>query len=312
MLPTSAHKNSLSFLIYSLHGASLWCSYFSLTQIINASLVYLLIDPSGKNEVPLFSRVLFNLNFGESATLLMVGAGLFFSARLFEKNAFASQKITLEAAPRVWILRAVILIAGLCVAFDFYRIVSVYLAGESDLASLTNVFITFFSGIVVVLFVTFELRDNFSPSNRVSTPANMGLLTALILTVSFSIYMAPPSVMKELNRDAQQLQQLESLTYAAKEYYYKNKKLTPTLQDLLGPQLSLPSITDKITQAPYAYKITGPRAFELCATFYRTPEELRLLGGWRQNTAFFPYKKGNACHVINIDEKKSGPSYPAY
>lgn len=312
MVPGSAHKNSLSFLIYSLHGASLWCLYLSLSQIINASLVYFVIDASGGNAVPLFSRILFNLNFGESATLLIVGAGLFFWARLYEKNAFASQKITLEAAPRVWILRAVILIAGLCVAFDFYRIVSVYLAGESDLVSLTNIFVTFFSGLLVVWFVTFELKDTFTPSTGMNTPGNVGFLTALVVTFSFSIYMAPPTLIKELKRDAEQLKQLESISYSSNKYYYKNKKLAPTLQDLLGPHLSLSSITDKITQAPYGYRITGPRTFELCATFYHTPKELRLLGGWRQNTAFFPYKKGNACHVINIDEKKSGPSYPAY
>lgn len=311
MTPTSAHKNSLSFLIYSLLGASLWCLYFSLTQIINAVVVYLLIDPSGKNAIPLFSRSLFNLNFGESATLLMVGAGLFFTARLFEKNAFSSHKITLDAAPRVWILRGVILIAGLCVAFDFYRIVSIYLAGESDLTSLTNIFITFFSGIAVALFVTFELKDTFSPSTTINTPANIGLLTSIMFIVALSIYMAPPSLMKELNRDAQQLQRLNAVTHAAKEHFYKNKTLPSTLQDLLGTHLSLESLTDKITNAPYTYTIIDSKSFEICAQFYRDSEELRLLGGWRRNTGSSPYKKGKFCERVNV-EKENNPNPYAY
>lgn len=311
MATSSPHKNSLSFLIYSIYAAALWCLYYGFTQVLNMTITFVMIDPA--LEKSRFWRLPFNLNFGESATLLLVGGVLFFIARFLEKKAFDQKMIELTSGPRIWILRLILLAAGLSVTYDFYYLVSHYLGGRGEPVDLLHALVMFGVGSLIIFFAAFNLSGRFHPESSLLNPRSLGFLSLTFVAVIFSIYMAPPHVMKQLREDARQLDQLSALVQRIQNFYSKYIVLPTSLNDLLEVGFDKEKALDIVTKTPYDYKVIGKTSFEVCATFRRDSKDRFLL-----NSTFyeyrhfelrnFHYKAGRNCHKINIG-LDSRPNY---
>ena len=96
--------------------------------------------------------------------------------------------------------------------------------------------------------------------------------------------------------DARRVQDLRTLSYQVTAHWTQTQRLpegTPELVD--GRTLSrLP--VDPVSKAPYEYQITGPRKFELCATFDR-PSLPADLGD------FWAHEPGRKCFAFDVDDK---------
>ncbi len=303
MATSSPHRNSLSFLIYSVYAAALWCFYYGFTQVLNMTITFGMTDPTF--EKSRFWRFPFNLNFGESATLLLVGGVLFFIARFLEKKAFDQKTIELTAGPRIWILRLILLAGGLSVTYDFYYLVSHYLGGRGEPVDLLHALMMFGVGSLIILFAALNLSGRFQPESPLFNPRSLGFLALTFSSVIFSIYMAPPHVMKQLREDSRQLDQISDLINTIRNYYSKKKALPTNLNDLLEVGLNKGKALDLVVKAPYHYKATGKTSFEICATFRRDSKDRFLLNSTFYDYRHFElrnfhYKEGRSCHGINI------------
>lgn len=79
--------------------------------------------------------------------------------------------------------------------------------------------------------------------------------------------MGSPSAQREAKLDARRAADLFRISSAVDRWVERQDALPPDLAALAAEPGARLAVADPVTGAPYAYAITGPRSYELCATF---------------------------------------------
>lgn len=126
----------------------------------------------------------------------------------------------------------------------------------------------------------------------------IGAITLLIVgAIAASIWVAgSPAEARLRILDERRIQHLQSIEHWVALYTVAKKSLPPSLGLLSQPPIGMTIPVDPETGQAYEYRITGPRSYELCATFSREGE--------RASPSYGPYAwthvKGRQCFPRDV------------
>lgn len=92
-------------------------------------------------------------------------------------------------------------------------------------------------------------------------------VVVLATVVAAIVVMGSPSAQREARLDARRAADLFRIGNAVDRWVERRDALPPDLATLAAEPGSRLAVADPVTGAPYAYAITGPRRYRLCATF---------------------------------------------
>lgn len=117
-------------------------------------------------------------------------------------------------------------------------------------------------------------------------------LVAVVAAVGAGLFVAGSPVEQRLRRlDDRRVDHLRSLASAADRYFEREERLPGAAAELVDGLFLTRVPTDPATQQPYEYRVTGPRQFELCATFDR-PSRPELADD------FWAHETGRRCYAF--------------
>lgn len=92
---------------------------------------------------------------------------------------------------------------------------------------------------------------------------------------------------------------------AIENYHERRGELPASLDDLrAAPRTSVRDIDDPVTGTPYGYRPTGPRTYELTATFdLESPPREPRYGSVESRDGFFAHGPGPRTFTITVPEK---------
>lgn len=106
-----------------------------------------------------------------------------------------------------------------------------------------------------------------------------------------------PAEQRLLRFDEQRVSELTQLTSAAQRRWDREQRLPDTAADLLDGRFFTRLPRDPTTGQPYEYRVTGPRRYEVCATFDRSS---------RPDLAddFWFHEAGRRCFTFDVTERR--------
>jgi hypothetical protein len=95
-----------------------------------------------------------------------------------------------------------------------------------------------------------------------------GMAAVVAVAVALGIaVLGSPALARARRLDALRTRDLSSLAGLTNQYWIRHQALPPDLETLAREPEEDPFPADPETRAAYAYRITGDRTWELCATF---------------------------------------------
>jgi hypothetical protein len=134
---------------------------------------------------------------------------------------------------------------------------------------------------------------------NVQRVAVVGSIVAVIAAVVASLMLlGSPAEQRLLRLDEQRVAELGQLGRAVLSRWEDERRLPDTAGELVDGRALTGLPTDPATHAPYEYRITGPRQFEVCATFDR-PSRSEPVGD------FWFHEAGHRCFKFDVTDRRS-------
>lgn len=208
---------------------------------------------------------------------------------------------------RRWALFLTLFVAGATITIDLITLIYTFLEGE-----ITTRFVLKVLAILVVvgagfLYYMYDLRGTWS--KKEGTSKIIGLVTALLVfgTIIAGFFIIGSPAERRLERfDAQKVSDLQSIQWQLVSYWQQKEKLPATLDELQDPISSFMVPLDPQTKGSYEYRVTGDRAFELCATFNAPlPQASAMFGD--TSLGSWQHDEGRTCFTRTIDPDRYPP-----
>lgn len=127
--------------------------------------------------------------------------------------------------------------------------------------------------------------------------ALVGSVAAVVVAVIAGLLITGSPAEQRLRRlDEQRVAELRQLASAAQRRWQLEQRL-PAADELVDGALLTRLPTDPATDQPYEYRITGPRQFEVCATFDR-PSRVEPADD------FWFHEAGHRCFSFSVTEDR--------
>jgi hypothetical protein len=99
---------------------------------------------------------------------------------------------------------------------------------------------------------------------------------------------------------------METISRAIENYHERRGELPVSLDDLRAdPRTFVRDIDDPVTGKPYGYRPTGPRTYELTATFdLESPPQEPPNGSVGSRDGFFTHGPGARTFTVTVPEKR--------
>jgi hypothetical protein len=127
----------------------------------------------------------------------------------------------------------------------------------------------------------------------------MALFSALAVVgaiVAGLFVMGSPAEQRQERFDARRVMDLRQLSYSVTARWTQTQRLPAGTPELVDGQSMTRLPVDPVSKAPYEYRVTGQRQFELCATFDRTSPTHELGDFWA-------HEPGRKCFSFDVDAK---------
>jgi hypothetical protein len=135
---------------------------------------------------------------------------------------------------------------------------------------------------------------------NVQRVALAGCLAVVVAAVVAGLWLGgSPAEQRWLRLDEQRVFELTQLANAAERRWDREQRLVDTAAGLVDGQILTRLPTDPTTREPYEYRVTGPRQFEVCATFDRSSRP-ELAGD------FWFHEAGYRCFTFDVTERRDG------
>ena len=125
----------------------------------------------------------------------------------------------------------------------------------------------------------------------------VGMLVVVVAAAGAAFYvLGSPGEQRLLRLDERRVEDLNGIRAGVNAYWRANRKLPASLDDAReGTTL----YRDPVSGAPYDYRVTGERSYELCATFDRAyaPEEPGSA------VRFWPHPAGRHCFGLDAGSR---------
>jgi hypothetical protein len=128
--------------------------------------------------------------------------------------------------------------------------------------------------------------------------AVVGSIAAVAAAVVAGLVIAgSPAEQRLLRLDERRVSELQELARRAEDRWESDGRLPDTAGELVDGQFLTRLPTDPATSEAYEYRITGPRQFEVCATFDRASRP-DLAGD------FWFHEAGPRCFAFDLTERR--------
>lgn len=164
-----------------------------------------------------------------------------------------------------WLIYLSLLVGGATILGDLVAIINSFLTGELTIRFVLKALA--FLIVVGTAFVYYLLdakgywQTHEKTSIQYAGGVAMFVLIALVLGFT---QVDPPSQVREMKIDSQQINDLSIIQSSIEEYYVVNGNLPDSLSEVYT---SVPAPTAPEGRTPYTYNLTSASSFELCAYF---------------------------------------------
>ncbi len=169
---------------------------------------------------------------------------------------------------RKWLIYLTLSLASVALVIDLIALLNQFLSGEFTTTFILKVGAVGVVAGMVFAYYFYELRRDAglaAPRRELFRWVALVFVAVSVVT-GFFVVGSPTDARNSQydNRRISDLQELQSMVVG----YYQRKQVLPTSSNDLKDPLSYAIVpTDPETGAAYPYRATGPRTFEICATF---------------------------------------------
>ncbi|MCE9644246.1 DUF5671 domain-containing protein [Candidatus Parcubacteria bacterium] len=211
---------------------------------------------------------------------------------------------------RRWLVYLTLFLAGAIAAGDLITIIYYFLDGRD----LTTAFLLKALSVFVVAGTVFgyyyrELHDKIGSTERNVWRVLVALFILGSVLAGFMV-IGTPATQRSYRYDEQRLSDLQQIQGQIVSYWQAKEALPLDLAQMNDPLAYYNIPNDPKTGTPYEYKVTGTRAFELCANFELAPRGVNpsyakpIMSGANDN---WEYTQGRYCFVRTIDPQLYPP-----
>jgi len=165
-------------------------------------------------------------------------------------------------------------LAAVTMVVDLVMLLNNFLAGDLTMRfALKAIAVLLVAGIVFWYYI-FNLRRAPGTAKGARKAFLWGTIAfvAAVIVGAF-ILVGSPSTNRDLRLDVQRVNDLQNIQWQVINYWQQKQVLPATAAELSDDISGNVVPVDPVTGAAYVYSVTGPRTFELCATFARQSAE---------------------------------------
>lgn len=219
---------------------------------------------------------------------------------------------------RRWALMLTLFIAALTGLIDLITLINTFLGGEITTRFGLKVAIVLLIAIGVFLHFLADLKGYWIVNSKKAMYVGVSVALLVIASIVAGFFIiGTPGEVRKLRYDDQKVQDLQTIQYQITNYYQQKRALPASLDALSDPLANFIVPTDGQTNLPYAYTVTAPLHFKLCATFNAPTPDQKGRGGYDTAVSMpvnggmsevWTHGAGETCFERTIDPEK----YPAY
>lgn len=253
--------------------------------------------------------------------MLIVAAPVFFGVTWHLRKEFTNTPEKLQLRSRRWLTALTLFAAALITIGDLVTVVHTFLQGELTARFLLKALIVLAIAWAVLWYERWEFRRTSGgrpPADILALRWGAIVVTTAAIVTGFVITGSPWRA--RLGRfDAERVHELQSIQQNVVTYWQQKQRLPTSLDQLRDDIRGYRVPTDPATGAPYEYRTTAERQFELCATFqtnitgdtagraasrrYNVSYDSDANGSWRHDI-------GRTCFTRTIDPDRYPPRKP--
>lgn len=254
----------------------------------------------------------------ETASLIVL-APLFLVLMRLIRLDIASDPSRNEIWIRRWALFLTLFLAGATLVVDLIILVNTYLQGEDlTVGFLLKVLAVFLVAGLGFLHFLADLRGYWDRERARARMVNWGVGILVVVTIVAGFFIiGTPQEIRAQKQDAIRVQDLQNIQWQVVNYWQQKEKLPAGLAELNDPISNSMIPVDPQTKESYEYKVTGSRAFQLCATFAnagggssygRSIAKPEPMGSGEAIEDNWQHEAGRVCFNRTIDPER----YPPY
>ena len=240
------------------------------------------------------------LRFGISS-IIVTSPIFYFLTRRINKD-LEKKVLDKDSGIRKWLTYVIIFISS-CIAIGFFiSILHSFLSGE-----ITTQFI--FKALTAIILSAIAFSYYFYDIKRVKLVRDrkikiFGILFVLIILgslVAGLYFVDSPIIARQIKEDSERVNNLNTIHYSIEDYYYENKILINSL-DNLENRVLIEETKDPVTNEVYEYNKISKKSYEICATFNFSNKEESRKGSYYIDPQWL-HEEGHQCFEKKIVER---------
>lgn len=211
---------------------------------------------------------------------------------------------------RRWLTYLTLFLAATVLIGNLVVVVSGLLSGELTTRFLLKSLVVFLiAGFVFGHYFT-GIRGDEADAPRVAPPRGVLAVPAgiaVVLVAVLGLWMSgTPGDARSEALDMRRAEDLAQIHHAVEAFVTRFGTLPEDLETLrrADPAAAVAELRDPVSGEPYAYRVTGERTYELCATFDRASERSRPRFPAQD---FWSHPAGPHCFVITVPRVTAAP-----
>ena len=166
-----------------------------------------------------------------------------------------------------WLTYITLFIGGIVLIADLITVIYYFIDGQDLTAGfLLKVFSVLIITLIVFLYYIADIRNTLTSSKR---KIWLGVSTAVVLASivwGFSV-LGSPYTQRLFKYDQQKVSDLQNINSAIQSYFYNNKALPKTLDEMSDSNYYINTVMDQQTGQSYEYIKKSDTEYQLCADF---------------------------------------------
>jgi len=201
-----------------------------------------------------------------SSTLVVVTPVFLLMAWLVQREIAADAKKN-EIKVRRWLLYLTLFIASITIIVDLVRLVYSFYSGELTAKFTLKVLSVLIVTGAVFLYYLWDLRGQWLKTKAPKYFAWGTSAVVVVAIVAGFFIVGSPARQRQIRFDDQRINDLQALQGQIIRHWTMKENLPATLDELKDSISGFVPPVDPVTNQPYAYLVSAPLSFKLCATF---------------------------------------------
>lgn len=292
--PISATPAKVTPKDFFLHLFAIIMLYVSAANVLVLAFQYvnaLIPDPLGLDGEFYLPGVYDRIRGALAAVIITFPA--YFAANWALQNIYRREPAKAGLRVRKWLTYFTLFAAAIVIIGDLVMLLNRFLDGDLTAKFALKVLSVFLVAAAIFAYYFWELKFYRAPEARFPQSIRMfagAVCTVVLALVAAGFFVAgSPKEARLLRFDDRRIQDLQNTQGWIINYWINKARLPGTLADLRDDIQGIRAPVDPATGASYAYEVTGPLSFKLCAEFAR-PSSADVQG--RYPKAAMPYPAG--------------------